>query len=75
MYVQLPLPEIAAMITDNVWVLALGENGDLLLNDIEVFACMRKEAYQIKPGLKDHQRLTSETPTCETYLASQNWFI
>ena len=41
-YVQSPLPEIAAMIADNVCVLALRENGDLLLNDIEVFACMRK---------------------------------
>ena len=39
-YVQSPLPEVAAMIADNVCVLALRENGNLLLYDIEVFAYM-----------------------------------
>ena len=56
------------MIANNVWILAIGENGNLLLNDIEIFTCMRKETYQIKPSLKDHQRLTNETHICETYL-------
>ena len=36
------------MIADNVCILALGENGNLLLYDIEVFACMCRKELQHK---------------------------
>jgi len=37
------LPEVAATIANNVHVLAFREDGDLLLDDVEVLACRVRE--------------------------------